>query len=61
MCTPVGELVCLTACVRSVFVLALLLWCATAMPLYDEIELLQEDGEQQPAGEQEEQSSESVG
>merc|ERR1711865_885972 len=46
---------------RSVFVLALVLWCATAMPLYDEIELLQEDGEQQPAGEQEEQSSESVG
>jgi hypothetical protein len=30
------------------------------MPLYDEIALLQEDGEQ-PAGEQEEQSSESVG
>merc|ERR1711865_1367498 len=46
---------------RSVFVLALVLWCAAAMPLYDEIELLQEDGEQQPAGEQEEQSSESVG
>merc|ERR1711865_154273 len=46
---------------RSVFVLALVLWCATAMPLYDEIELLQEDGVQQPAGEQEEQSSESVG
>merc|ERR1711865_846313 len=30
---------------RSVFVLALVLWCATAMPLYDEIELLQEDGD----------------